>query len=178
MCGLTALNSEPVELLANKIMEQYNKNPIGWNVLRDFKGNVLVTGLKEAYMLKMIMINPQEYTGVGVKIDNPRRLRTLVEGAPLFGYRPLANEQAKELITSFRSGKQQNRIISEIFERMPVPTLELGRNKPGAVLAGPILAHPDLSTISKSQRELDLKLRIGAEKLFREKYPHRAEMYR
>ena len=28
------------------------------------------------------------------------------------------------------------------------------------------------------KRELELKLRIGAERLFRQKYPHRAEMYR
>ncbi len=172
------MNYEPVELLANKIRDQYNKHPVGWTVLRDFKGNVLVTGSKEGYMLKIIMINPQEYTGIGVKIDNPRELRTLMEDAPLFGYRPLAKSQAEELLTSFRHGKQQNRLISEILERKPVPTLKIEKKRPSAVLAGPIISHPDLSTISKSQRELELKLRIGAEKLFREKYPHRAEMYR
>lgn len=172
------MNSEPVELLAKKIMDRYNKHPVGWTVLRDFKGNVLVSGSEEGYMLKIIMINPQEYTGIGVRIDNPRELRALMEGAPLFGYRPLANEQAKELLTSFRRGKQHNRLISEILEGKPVPTLEIKKKRPSAVLAGPIISHPDLSTISKSQRELDYKLRIGAEKLFREKYPHRAEMYR
>ena len=172
------MSSEPVELLANKIIDRYNKHPVGWTVLRDFKGNILVTGPKEGYMLKIIMINPQEYTGIGVKIDNPGELRTLVEGAPLFGYRPLANKQAEELLNRFRYGKQQNRLISEILERKPVPTFEIEKKRPSAVLTGPILAHPDLSTISKSQRELEYKLRIGAEKLFRKKYPHRAEMYR
>ena len=172
------MSIEPVEQLTNKIMDKYNRHPVGWTVLRDFKGNILVTGSKEGYMLKMIMINPQEYTGIGVKIDNPHELRTLVEGAPLFGYRPLANEQARELLTSFRNGKQQNRLIYEILEKKPIPTFDLKKNSPSAVLAGPVLAHPDLSTISKSQRELELKLRIGAEKLFREKYPHRAEIYR
>ena len=172
------MSFEPVELLAKKIMDQYNKHPVGWTVLRDFKGNVLVTGSKEGYMLKMIMINPQEYTGIGVKIDSPRELRTIAEGAPLFGYRPLGNEQVRELLTSFRHGRHQNRLISEILERKPIPTLDLRKNRPSAVLTGPVLTHPDLSTISKSQRELELKLRIGAEKLFREKYPHRAEMYR
>jgi len=56
--------------------------------------------------------------------------------------------------------------------------LEIEKERPNAVLSGPIIAHPDLSTISKSQRELESKLRIGAGKLFRQKYPHRAEMYR
>ena len=171
------MSAEPVELLANKIIDRYNKHPVGWTVLRDFKGNVLVTGPKEGYMLKIIMINPQEYTGIGVKIDSPRELRTLVEGSPAFGYRPLTNIQAEELLNSFRQ-KRQNRLISKILENNPVPTLEIEKKRPNAVLSGPIIAHPDLSTISKSQRELELKLRIGAEKLFRQKYPHRAEMYR
>ena len=172
------MSAEPVELLANKIMDRYNKHPVGWTVLRDFKGNVLVTGPKEGYMLKIITINPQEYTGIGVQIDSPRELRTLVEGAPLFGYRPLAKMQVEELLNSFRHRELQNRRISEILKRDPVPTLEIEKKRPNAVLTGPIIAHPDLSTISKGQRELESKLRIGAEKLFREKYPHRAEMYR
>ena len=172
------MSAEPVELLANKIIDRYNKHPVGWNVLRDFKGNVLVMGPKEGYMLKIIMINPQEYTGIGVKIDSPRELRTLMEGSAAFGYRPLTNMQAEELLNSFRHRERQNRLISEILERNPVPTLEIEKKKPNAVLSGPIIAHPDLSMISKSQRELELKLRVGAEKLFRQKYPHRAEMYR
>ena len=171
------MSVEPVEFLANKIKDRYNRHPVGWTVLRDFKGNVLVSGPKEGYMLKIITINPQEYTGIGVKIDSPRELRTLVKEAPLFGYRPLAKMQVEELLNSFRHGKLQNRFISEILERKPVPTLEVEKKRPPAVLTGPIIAHPDLSTISKSQRELESKLRIGAEKLFREKYPHRAEMY-
>jgi hypothetical protein len=169
---------EPVELLANKIMKRYNKQPVGWTVLRDFKGNVLVIGPADGYMLKIIMINPQEYSGIGVKIDSPRELRTLVEGAPLFGYRPLAKMQVEELLNRFRHRERNNRLISEILEKKPVPTLEIQKKRPIGVLTGPVIAHPDLSTISKSQRELELRLRIGAEKLFRQKYPHRAEMYR
>ena len=172
------MSAEPVEFLAKKIMNRYNRHPVGWTVLRDLKGNVLVKGPNEGYMLKMIMLNPQEYTGIGVKIENPRELRTLVEGAPLFGYRPLAKMQTEELLNGFRGGRHQEGLISEILERKPVPALEIEKRRPIAVLTGPIIAHPDLSTISQSQRELELKLMMGAEKLFREKYPHRAEMYR
>jgi hypothetical protein len=169
---------EPVELLANKIMDRYNKDPIGWTVLRDLKGNVLVTSPAEGYMLKIITINPQEYTGIGVKIDSSRELRTLVEGAPSFGYRPLAEMQVEELLNGFRQSERNSRLISEFLEKNPVPTLEIQKKRPIAVLTGPVMAHPDISTISKSQRELELRLRIGAEKLFRQKYPHRAEIYR
>jgi hypothetical protein len=86
--------------------------------------------------------------------------------------------RAEELLNSFWHRERQSRLVSEILEEKPVPTLEIEKKRPNAVLSGPIIAHPDISTISKSQRELELKLRIGAEKLFREKYPHRAEMYR
>ena len=172
------MSAEPIELLINKIMIRYNKHPVGWTVLRDFKGNVLVTGPNEGYMLKIIMINPQEFTGIGVKIDSPRKLRNLVEGSPAFGYRPLTNMQTEELLKSFRLRESQNKLISEILERKPVPKSEIEKERPNVVLSGPIITHPDLTTISKSQRELESKLRIGAEKLFRQKYPHRAEMYR
>jgi len=123
------VSTKPVELLANKIMGRYNKQPVGWTVLRDFKGNVLVIGPKEGYMLKIITINPQEYTGIGVKIDSPRELRTLVDGSPAFGYRPLTNMQAEELLNSFRHRERQNRLISEILERKPVPTLEIEKKR-------------------------------------------------
>ena len=114
------MSAEPIEFLAKKIMNRYNRHPVGWSVLRDLKGNVLVKGPKEGYMLKMIMINPQEYTGIGVKIDNPLELSAFVEGAPLFGYRPLARTQTEELLNSFRSGRHQKGLISEILERKPV----------------------------------------------------------
>jgi hypothetical protein len=169
---------EPVELLTNKIMDRYNKDPVDWAVLKDLKGNMLVTGPAEGYMLKIITINPQEYTGIGVQVDSPRELRTLVEGAPSFGYRPLAKIQVEELLNSFRQSERNTKLISEILEKKPVPTLDIQKKRPIAVLTGPVIAHPDISTISKSQRELELRLRIGAEKLFRQKYPHRAEMYR
>ena len=172
------MSIKPVEFLAKRIIDRYNKHPVGWTVFRDYKGNVLVTGSKEGYMLKIITINPQKHTGIGVKIDSPGELRNLVDGAPLFGYRPLSNIQAEELLNSFLLRERNNRLISEILEKRPLPTLEIQKRKPNAVLTGPVITHPDLSTISKSQRELELKLRIGAEKLFRQKYPHRAEMYR
>ncbi len=172
------MSTEPIESLTTKIMNRYNKRPIGWTFLRDFKGNVIIIGPKEGYMIKIITINPQEYTGVGMKIENPSDIRSLVKGAPLYGYRPLPTSQAKKLLNSFYNAQKQNKIISEILKRKPIPTWELEKKKPGIILNGPIIAHPDLSTISKNQRKLDLKLKIEAQKLFQKKYPHKAEMYR
>jgi hypothetical protein len=55
---------EPIKSLMNEIMSQYNGRPIDWNVLTDYKGNVLILGPKEGYMLKMVSINPKKYTGL------------------------------------------------------------------------------------------------------------------
>ena len=152
------MSAEPVELLANKIMDRYNKHPVGWAVLKDFKGNVLVKGPKEGYMLKIIMINPQEYTGIGVKIDSPRELRTLVDGSPAFGYRPLTNMQAEELLNSFRHRERQNRLISEILERKPVPTLEIEKKRKEKTKRGVKWAY---HSSPRSQHDLEEPKRTG-----------------
>ena len=170
--------TQPIDSLTKQILNRYNKQPVGWSILRDFKGNVLIIGPRDGYMLKIVTINPQEYTGVGTKIENPNDIRSLIKGAPLYGYRPLPKTQAKELLNSFNHTEKQNSLILKILKRKPVPAWELERKKPSLILSGPILAHPDLSTISKSQKELDLKLTNEAQKLFKKKYPNRAEMYR
>ncbi len=90
--------TEPIESLMPKIMKRYNSRPVGWNVLRDYKGNFLVLGPSDGYMLKMIPLNPQEHIGVGIKIDDSYEMRRLVEGAPSYGFRPLSTNQTERLV--------------------------------------------------------------------------------
>jgi len=167
----------PIESLISKIMNLYNKQPVGWTVLTDPKGNLLVLGPNKGYMLKTLPISPQEYTGVGMEIEDTKDLRRVVEQGPSYGFRPLSNKQSRELIKSLRERDQQARLISELLNAKPVPTWELEKKKPNAIVSGPIIAHPNLGAISKSQRELEWKLKSEANKLFRKKYPHRAAMY-
>ena len=169
--------TEPIELLLPKIMTQYNKHPVGWNVLRDYKGNFLVLGPKDGYMLKMLQLNPQEHTGVGIKIEDSNEMQRLVEGAPSYGFRPLSTRQTERLVNGFRQGETQHRLISKLLEKNPVSIPELNKKKPMSVLGGPFIGHPDLSTISESQRELETKLKIESLKLFKTKYPYRASIY-
>jgi hypothetical protein len=168
---------EPIELLLPKIMKRYNKHPMGWNVLRDYKGNILVLGPSNGYMLKMIPLNPQEHTGVGMKIDNSNELQTLVESAPSYGFRPLSTWQTERLVNSFHQEEKQQRLISKLLKKNPVSIPELKTKQPEVVLSGPLIGHPDLSTISKSQRELETKLKIESIKFFKKKYPYRASIY-
>lgn len=158
-------------------MNQYNNQPVGWTVLADPKGNLLVLGPNNGYMLKMLHLNPQEYTGVGIEIEDTENLRRVVEQGPSYGFRPLSNKQSRELMNSFKERDKQASLISELLNTKPVPTWELEKKKPSTVITGPIIAHPNLSTISKSQRELEWKLKSEANKLFRKKYPHRAAIY-
>jgi len=169
--------TEPIESLLPKIMKRYNKQPVGWNVLRDYKGNVLVLGPNDGYMLKMIPLNPQEHTGVGIKIDDSNELQRLVEGAPSYGFRPLSTKQTERLVNSFRQREKQQRLISKLLEKNPISIPELEKKKSKAVLGGPFIGHPDLSTISESQRELETKLKIESLKLFKKKYSYRASIY-
>jgi len=169
--------TEPIESLLPKIMKRYNKHPVGWNVFRDYKGNFLVLGPNDGYMLKMIPLNPQEHTGVGIKIDDSKELQRLVEGSPSYGFRPLSTKQTERLVNSFNQGKQQQRLISKILDKNPVSIQELKKKKSNAILGGPFIGHPDLSTISESQRELETKLKIETMKLFKKKYSYRASIY-
>ena len=170
--------TEPIESLMPKIMKRYNNRPVGWNVLRDYKGNVLILGPSDGYMLKIIQLNPREHTGVGAKIGDSDDMRRIVEGAPSYGFRPLSTRQTEKLLNSFRQGEKQPRLISKLLEKNPVSIPELKKRKTKAVLGGPFIGHPDLSTISESQRELETKLNIESLKLFKRKYPSRASIYR
>ena len=172
------MTTESIDSLSKKIIKRYNNNPVGWTIFRDYKGTILISGPNDGYMLKLITINPNEYTGVGTRIKNHSQIQKLAKGAPQYGYRPIPNSQAIELLSSLQDFEKQNTIITEILEKNPIPTWKLKKRKPGLILNGPILAHPDLSSISEKQRKLELKLKIEAQRVFNKKYPHRAEMYR
>ena len=170
------MNVEPIESLISRIMRQYNRKPEGWTVLTDHKGNVLILGPKTGYRLKLIPLNPQEYTGVGMKVDGLEEMRRVADGVPSYGFRPLSTTEAEELLKTVQEGAQ-SRLIDRLLRTKPVPTWELRKKRPGAVLGGPVIAHPDLSAISKSQRELEARLAVEADKIFRRKYPYRAAIY-
>lgn len=173
------MNVEPIESVMRRIIDQYNKKTEGWSVLTDHKGNVLVLGPRMGYRLKLIPLNPQEYTGVGVRIGGTKEMRKVVEGVPSYGFRPLSGIETKKLLSNIHQrGTVQNRLLKKLMGINPVPTWELQKKETKIVLGGPVIAHPNLSAISKSQRELEVKLAVEADKLFRKKYPGRAAIYR
>jgi hypothetical protein len=109
--------TESIESLMPKIVKRYNNHPGGWNVLIDYKGNMLILGPSEGYMLRMIPLNPQKYTGVGMKIIDSDEMQSLVGGAPSYGFRPLSTRQMESMLDSFRQGEDQHKLISKLLEK-------------------------------------------------------------
>lgn len=173
------MKTEPVESLMKKIIDQYDKRPDGWRVLTDWKGNVIILSPRVSYRLKLIPLNPIEYTGVGVKINGLDEIQRITEGVPFYGFRPLSEEVTRELLnTSHQRRPIQNKLIEKLLMMKTVSTRKLQKKGLKAVLTGPVIAHPNLNGISKSQRELEKKLTTEAYELFKKKYSYRAAIYR
>jgi hypothetical protein len=173
------VEAEPIESLMSKIIGRYNRKPEGWKVLTDLKGNVLILGPQLSYRLKLISLNPHDYTGVGIEIGNEKGVRNIAEGVPSYGFRPLTGKETKLLFSSaYQKGAIQSRLVTKLLGVKPVPTWQLQNNKPKTILTGPVITHPNLSYISKSQGRLEEKLNMEAYRLFRKKYPGRAATYR
>jgi hypothetical protein len=164
--------------VTKRILENYNKKPEGWNVLTDRKGNILFIGPNASYRLKLIPLSPQKYTGVGSKIKSPKEFQGITEGLPTYGFRPLSEEALKSLLSSIQqTGEFRSTLINKLLRITPLPASKIREKKPKSVLTGPIITHPDLSVISKSQKELEERLSREADKLFRKRYPLRTGIY-
>jgi hypothetical protein len=172
------LRTKPIELVLREIMKQYNKVPEGWNVLADHSGNILVMGPDSNFWLRIVPLSPDSYTGVGMEVDRSRRIERIVEGTPPYGLRPLSKSEAKRLLDTFRGkSTSQGKIIEELLSVKPASAQDIQERRPQAIISGPILGHPDLGAISSKQRELERRLAVEADRLFRERYPMRAGIY-
>ncbi|MEM3447922.1 MAG: hypothetical protein QXP38_03440 [Nitrososphaerota archaeon] len=168
-----------LEESVKEILEGYNKRPKGWQFLSDPLGNILALGPEVGYRIKLMMINPNESLGVGVKIQDVEPLRRSIGVKFDSGFRPLDHDLSKTLISAVSENRITDlAVINKILQIDPVPIHELERKDLGAVLGGPFLTHPDLRSISRSQLELDAKLSAELDKLFRKRYPLRAGIYR
>lgn len=172
------MNIRPLEKVVEEIMNQYDRKPKGWNALADRRGNIIIFGPKLNYRLKLVSLGPKKYTGVGTRVKSLERLRGMVEGTPHYGFRPLSKDKIEILFSTLRrKGKLERTLTDELLGLTPMSTGEIKKLRPHAVLSGPMITYPDLSAISSRQRKLERKLSLEAEKLFRKRYPFRAEMY-
>ena len=59
---------EPAEKIVPRIIEQYSERPRGWHIMNTPRGEVLVLSSDSAFQLKLIPLNPREFTGAGVEL--------------------------------------------------------------------------------------------------------------
>lgn len=172
------MSAEPLERITKRIMDRYNRRPEGWNVLTDRRGNILVLGPRSSYMLRVIPLGPDRYTGVGARVGGLEKMRGMVDGSPPYGFRPLSKRKTQFLLTELQTkGRLEKAMVKEILGSKPLSTPEIMERRPHAVLSGPVIAYSDLGSISQRQRELERKLTLEADKLFRKRHPLRAEIY-
>ena len=169
------------EEILKEILEGYNRRPNGWQIASDHRGNSVFIGPGKAYMIKTMMINPQENLGVGVKLEDADGLRGALGPTAPSGFRPMGRDLAQRVLTELsleREGTPREQLIDRILSIEPVPTWELEREGVGGIVGGPYMAHPDLRMISRAQSELDQRLGRELQNLFMIKHPMRASMFR
>jgi hypothetical protein len=126
----------------------------------------------------MLPLGPQKQLGVGTEVDVSTDLREIMKETSPYGFRPLSMEKARGLLTAIQQENLGRSYLKNLLGVSPVSTIDLKKIRPEMVLSGPVILHPNLSAISDGQKELEKKLRIEADRLFRKKYPLRAGIYR
>jgi hypothetical protein len=141
---------EPIEKIMPRILKQYSERSRGWHIMSTPRGEMLILSSDSAFQLKLIPLNPFEYTGAGVELPESSDTAEEIRASPEFGLRPLdeTDLQGEDLSTT-----------------------------DGHILRGPVLTRPDLGSLSPEILKRQLSLDRSAERTFRRRYPDRAGMY-
>ena len=81
---------EPAEKIVPRILKQYSERPRGWHIMNTPRGEVLVLSSDSAFQLKLIPLNPREFTGAGVELPESNDIVDSIRTSPEFGLRPLS----------------------------------------------------------------------------------------
>ena len=150
---------EDSEKTKKEINKQYNKDPEGWRVYvskdKDLFTDVLITHHHELWYLKEYSINPYKSIGVSEHLNEGDFEHPYLKD---FGLRELKHKDLTQ--------KREN--ILKILDKKP---LSVSQIKSELILEGPVIKTPNLA-ISKSQKDLDTKLRDELNKMINKKYQH------
>jgi len=157
-----------VEEILAEIKNLYNKNPLGWQISinRDPQnyGNILVfnKNFNSLWQIKLDSLYRPNSLGLGAKIkDIELKDKINKLNLPNFGYRPLLDEQLKNLQSKIMEKKPIDKIIIDILSNDPVPMKNIESE---IALEGPVTFSPP-GYISSKQKELDLKLKHDLDRL-------------
>lgn len=169
--------SEPAEGVVQRILRQYSDRPRGWRVLSTPRGEMMVLGPDSAFQLKLIPLNPFEFTGAGVEIPAPGTALEELKSAPEFGFRALSEADVKGLFEALSDPSSSRLSVESIIKRAPMSLEEMGRVHGRHFLSGPVLTRPDLGSLGPDILRTQVSLDRAADELFRKRYPHRAGMF-
>lgn len=151
---------EPSDVMLERILKRYNKDPKGWNfsVGRGHENkffDILISHGKDVWQMKLDTLYKPNPLGVGIKIGRSGKLS---DSPYSFGFRPLPEELILELSERGLSPD----IIEEIMREKPRPINQI--ETPG-IVQGPITFSSSLDFISDRHRNLDSKLKIELDRL-------------
>ncbi len=142
------------------------------------RGEVLVLSSDSAFQLKLIPLNPREFTGAGVELPESNDTVDFIRTSPEFGLRPISESDLQGIANSMRTDDQSARQeVGEILSRTPLSLEDLSSNESSHILRGPVLSRPDLGSLSPEILKMQMALDRSANKTFRKRYPMRAGMY-
>lgn len=159
-----------------RILKQYSERPRGWHIMSTPRGEMLVLSSDSAFQLKLIPLNPYEYTGAGVELPESSETAESIRSSPDFGLRPLDETDIQGLVSSLTGSSETGISISDILKRTPQSIEDLS-SKASLILRGPVLTRPDLGSLSPEVLKRQLSLDRSAERTFRRRFPERAGMY-
>jgi len=169
---------ETAEEIVPRILKQYSERPRGWHIMNTPRGEVLVLSSDSAFQLKLIPLNPREFTGAGVELPESNDIVDSIRTSPEFGLRPLSEADLQGIANSVSGENQDARQeIGEILSRTPLSIEDLSSNESSHILRGPVLSRPDLGSLSPEILKMQMALDRSANKTFRKRYPMRAGMY-
>ena len=168
---------EPADKIVPRIMKQYSESPRGWRVLNTPIGEMIVVGPDSAFQLKIIPLNPQEFTGAGAELPESNSVIDSVRSSPEYGLRGLSQAELEAILESMINPSVTPSPISSIIRRDPLLPDEIEKGAIDHFLTGPVLTRPDLSDLGPEVLRMRESLDRSANKVFRKRYPMRAGMY-
>ncbi|TFG26882.1 hypothetical protein EU527_19210 [Candidatus Thorarchaeota archaeon] len=168
---------EPAEEIVPRILKRYSERPRGWRIMNTPRGEVLVLSSDSAFQLKLIPLNPVEFTGAGIELPDSNETVERIRSSPEFGLRPISDIDMQNIANAMGGSEEARREVHEVLQRAPLSLEDLSTSKSSHILQGPVLTRPDLGSLSPEILKMQMTLDRSAQKIFRDRHPMRAGMY-
>ena len=173
----TLTDIEPADEIVPRILSEYSKSPRGWRVLSTPHGEMLVVGPDSAFQLKLISLNPMEFTGAGIELSDSNDAIDRLRASPEYGLRPLDNLDIQRLVESMTNPAQSRLQLESIIQRDPILPKDIEKSTAEHLLTGPVFTRPELGSMSPEILKIQDSLERSAQSIFKKRYPMRAGMY-